>query len=339
MPSGTGLGKLQKEVPQQFYDVGIAEQHAVTFAAGLAAQGLRPICAIYSTFLQRAYDMIAHDVCLQKLPVFFALDRGGIVGADGPTHHGVFDFAYMRHLPHMVIMAPKDENELQHMVHTGVEYTKGPISVRYPRGNGLGVPLDQELRKLPIGKGEVVSGPAASEPVDVTIVGVGAMVPFSVEASRLLAESFSLKVRVVNARFVKPIDEELLAQVLASSRHVVTVEDHVTMGGFGSAVAEWAVMAARKNAHKLTLLGYPDVYIDHASPEQIFAMYGLDAPGIAGRVLHEALGVSLENVLQAKLFNPSIIRLDQLYKRALPAETAKPETSSERSAPVTAIHQ
>jgi 1-deoxy-D-xylulose-5-phosphate synthase len=206
MATGTGLDKLQEKLPDQYVDVGIAEQHAVTLAAGMACEGMRPIAAIYSTFLQRAYDQIIHDVCIQKLPVFFCLDRAGIVGADGPTHQGMYDIAYLRCIPNMVMMAPKDEAELQRMLVTGINYTDGPIAMRYPRGNGIGVPLQEDnWEPLPIGKGEVLR-----EGEDVLLVAYGTMVNTAMQAAELLVEH-GVEATVINARFAKPIDMELIA--------------------------------------------------------------------------------------------------------------------------------
>ena len=203
MPNGTGLDKFQEVFPDRFFDVGLAEQCAVTFAAGLATQGVKPVAAIYSTFLQRGYDQLVHDVCIQNLPVIFVLDRAGLVGADGPTHHGVFDFAYLRSLPNMVVMSPKDEDELQHMVKTAVEYEKGPIALRYPRGNGLGVPMANQPQPLPIGKGEILR-----DGDDLLILGIGNRVQPALEAAEILADS-GMSATVVNPRFVKPLDDQL----------------------------------------------------------------------------------------------------------------------------------
>src|SRR5512135_599240 len=229
MSEGTGLDKFAEHFPERFFDVGIAESHGITFACGLAVEGLHPVAAIYSTFTQRAYDQVVHDLCLQNLPVTLALDRAGIVGEDGPTHHGVFDLAYLRHVPNMVVMAPKDENELQHMIATAVQHP-GPAAVRYPRGTGCGVPMDQELSTLRIGKAELVKdgGEAA-------IIAIGSMVCPSIEAAKRLAdEGFS--VAVVNARFVKPLDDEMIISFARKTGRIVTAEEHTLYGGFGSAV-------------------------------------------------------------------------------------------------------
>ncbi len=272
MSDGTGLEKFAAQYPDRFFDVGIAESHGVTFACGLAVEGMRPVAAIYSTFMQRAYDQVMHDLCLQNLPVTLALDRAGLVGEDGPTHHGVFDLAYLRHLPNMVIMSPKDENELQHMIKTAVEHD-GPTAVRYPRGTGLGVAMDQELMSLPIGKGEVLR-----EGEDVVIVAIGNMVKPSLEAAeRLQAEGISAA--VVNARFVKPLDEELILRMAKRTGRVVTVEEHALQGGFGSAVLE-CIDDNRLAGVKTHRIGLPDRFIEHGTQSVLRQKYGLDADGI-----------------------------------------------------------
>ncbi len=280
MPSGTGLNKFQKEFPSRTYDVGIAEQHAVLFAAGLATEGFRPVAAIYSTFLQRAFDQIVHDVALQKLPVFFAMDRAGLVGADGATHQGQFDLSYLRSIPNMIIMAPKDENELAHMIKTGVAYQEGPIGVRYPRGSVVGVAMDTELKALPIGRGEVVN--AESDHPDVCLIGVGYCVQTALEAQKILrAAGFTST--VVNARFIKPIDETLLSHWISHSRLTVTLEENTIIGGFGSAVLE---MMNRKSLFRQVLtLGMPDRFVHHGTQEEQRTEIGLDADGVAGRIL------------------------------------------------------
>jgi 1-deoxy-D-xylulose-5-phosphate synthase len=277
MPEGTGLNDFSEKFPERFFDVGIAEQHAVTFAAGLASEGLSPVVAIYSTFLQRAYDQIAHDVCLSKLPVTFALDRGGIVGEDGPTHHGLFDFAYLRHLPNMVVMAPKDENELQHMLYTAVKHP-GPAAVRYPRGAGEGIPLDQRLNIIPIGKAEVLR-----EGDDLLILAIGVTVNMAVQAAKLLAES-GISATVVNSRFVKPLDEELIISKAQRSKAVLTVEEHVLDGGFGSAILE---LFERRNIldKPLKRIGVPDRFVEHGSQKKLRERYGLTAESIAEAAL------------------------------------------------------
>jgi 1-deoxy-D-xylulose-5-phosphate synthase len=273
MPDGTGLDILQKEVPDKFFDVGIAEQHGVTFAAGLATQGFVPVAAIYSTFLQRAYDQIIHDVALQKLHVVFAMDRAGLVGADGPTHHGAFDLSYLRIIPGMVIMAPKDESELRDMLYTAVNYTGGPVALRYPRGNGVGVPLKQGFDALPIGKGEILR-----KGNDVAIIAIGLMVQHSLKAAELLAGE-GIEAEVVNARFAKPLDTQLLDDICSRFVNVVTVEDNVCSGGFGSAVLEYI---GQNHPHvRVHIHGIPDRFIEHGTPEQLYHDVGIDAPGIA----------------------------------------------------------
>ncbi|MFB2881382.1 1-deoxy-D-xylulose-5-phosphate synthase [Floridanema aerugineum] len=277
MATGTGLDKLQAKLPNQYIDVGIAEQHAVTMAAGLACEGMRPVAAIYSTFLQRGYDQVVHDVCIQKLPVFFCLDRAGIVGADGPTHQGMYDIAYLRCLPNMVLMAPKDEAELQQMIVTGIEYTDGPIAMRYPRGNGYGVPLMEEgWEPLPIGKGEVLR-----QGDDVLLLGYGSMVYPAMQAAEILSEH-GIEATVVNARFVKPLDTELILPLAKQIGRVVTLEEGCIMGGFGSAVAE--ALLDHNVLVPVIRVGVPDILVDHATPEQSMADLGLTPPQIAERV-------------------------------------------------------
>ncbi len=276
MLEGTSLNRVQQVFPDRVYDVGIAEQHAVTFAAGLACEGLRPIAAIYSTFLQRAYDQIIHDVCLQKLPVTFALDRGGLVGADGATHQGVYDLAYLRVVPNMVVMAPADENELRHMLHTALG-VDGPAAVRFPRGSGQGVPLDSHFTALPIGKGRIVHGDAAR--ADVAIVAVGSMVHPAREAAAALAEA-GVRAVVADARFVKPLDEELIRDLASSTRHVLTVEEAMLAGGFGSAVLECLEQGGLHGV-ETRRLGLPDVHVDHGDPGKQRARFGLEPAAIA----------------------------------------------------------
>ncbi|BBD65234.1 deoxyxylulose-5-phosphate synthase [Nostoc commune NIES-4072] len=278
MATGTGLDKLQAKLPNQYIDVGIAEQHAITLAAGLATQGMRPVAAIYSTFLQRAYDQIIHDVCIQNLPVFFCLDRAGIVGSDGPTHQGMYDIAYLRCIPNMVIMAPKDEAELQRMVVTGVNHTSGPIAMRYPRGNGYGVPLMEEgWEPLEIGKGEILRTGD-----DVLIVGYGTMVYPGMQAAEILSEH-GIEATVINARFVKPLDTELILPLAKKIGRVVTLEEGCVMGGFGSAIAEALLDADILVPVKR--FGVPDVLVDHAEPNESKTELGLTSHQIAERVL------------------------------------------------------
>ncbi len=277
MPDGTGLLPFAAAYPDRFFDVGIAEQHAVTFAAGLATQGLRPVCAIYSTFLQRAYDQVIHDVCIQKLPVVFAMDRAGLVGEDGRTHHGVFDVAYLRCLPHMVPMAPKDEDELRHMLATALAYDAGPIALRYPRGSGVGVPMLGEPRVLPIGRGELLR-----EGRHVAIVALGSTVLPAERAADMLAEA-GIEATVINARFVKPLDRSLILDAARECGCLVTVEEAQLAGGFGSAVLE-ALNEAELLVPVLRL-GLPDRFFDHASQRSLRRQAGIDAESIAQRTL------------------------------------------------------
>ncbi|MEH2150840.1 1-deoxy-D-xylulose-5-phosphate synthase [Nostoc sp.] len=278
MATGTGLDKLQAKLPNQYIDVGIAEQHAITLAAGLATEGMRPVAVIYSTFLQRAYDQIVHDVCIQNLPVFFCLDRAGIVGADGPTHQGMYDIAYLRCIPNIAIMAPKDEAELQSMIVTGVNHTSGPIAMRYPRGNGYGVPLMEEgWEPLEIGKGEILRTGD-----DVLIVAYGTMVYPGMQAAEILSEH-GIEATVINARFVKPLDTELILPLAKKIGRVVTLEEGCVMGGFGSAIAEALLDADILVPVKR--FGVPDVLVDHAEPNESKTELGLTSHQIAERVL------------------------------------------------------
>ncbi len=272
MPQGTGLDAFAARFPDRFFDVGIAEQHAVTFAAGLATEGFRPVVAVYSTFLQRAYDQIIHDVCLQDLPVVFAMDRGGIVGEDGPTHHGLFDLSFLRPVPNMVLMAPKDENELQHMLKTALEHN-GPAALRYPRGNGLGVPMDVTPQSLPIGKGELLR-----EGGDLVLVGIGQTVAAAMEAAERL-EQLGVQAAVINARFVKPLDQELILSWARKTERVITIEENVLQGGFGSAVLEMFQEALFTPAG-FTRLGIPDTFVPHGGQSTLRNLYGIDAEGI-----------------------------------------------------------
>jgi 1-deoxy-D-xylulose-5-phosphate synthase len=272
MPDGTGLNYFQKEIPGRYFDVGIAEQHAVTFSAGLATEGLTPVVAIYSTFLQRAFDQIIHDVALQKLPVVFVLDRGGLVGSDGPTHHGTFDLTYLRLIPNMVIMAPKDEAELRNMLFTATQYKKGPIAMRYPRGEAIGVKVG-EFEKIEIGKAEVVR-----QGKDIAILAIGNMVIHSEKAAQKLAEK-GIEAEVVNMRFVKPLDRELLFEIFSRFKKILTVEDNTIIGGFGSAISEFAEQYNYKN--NILIHGLPDKFIEHGKPNELHEMLKLDAKGIA----------------------------------------------------------
>lgn len=278
MATGTGLDKLQAKLPKQYMDVGIAEQHAVTLAGGLACEGMRPVVAIYSTFLQRAFDQVVHDVCIQNLPVFFCLDRAGIVGADGPTHQGMYDISYLRCIPNMVLMAPKDEAELQQMLVTGVNYTDGPIALRYPRGNGYGVPLMEEgWEALPIGKAEVLR-----QGDDLLLLGYGSMVYPAMQTAEILSEH-GVEATVVNARFAKPIDDELILPLAQKIGRVVTMEEGSIMGGFGSGVAEALLDAGV--VVPVMRLGVPDTLVEHAKPEESKVELGLTPSQMAERIL------------------------------------------------------
>jgi 1-deoxy-D-xylulose-5-phosphate synthase len=276
MASGTGLDSFAQAVPDRYFDVGIAEQHAVTFAAGLATQGLLPVCVIYSTFLQRAYDQVLHDVCLMRLPVTFALDRAGLVGEDGATHHGIFDLTYLRPLPGMVIMAPKDENELQHMLKTAVDYP-GPAAVRYPRGAAVGIPLEATPEALPLGRGEVLR-----EGDDVVVVALGAMVQPALRAAAVV-QAEGIEATVLNARFVKPLDVDLIVQYAQRTGAVLTVEDHVRQGGFGSAVVE-ALVDRGVTGVAVVCHGLPNTIIEHGAQQLLRRDYGLDEAGIVAQI-------------------------------------------------------
>jgi 1-deoxy-D-xylulose-5-phosphate synthase len=277
MPEGNYLSIAAAEFPKRVFDVGICEQHAVTFAAGLATQGFIPVVAIYSTFLQRAFDQLIHDVCLQELPVVFAIDRSGIVGDDGKTHQGTLDISYLTLIPNLIVSAPKDENELRHLLYTAVK-SKRPFAIRYPRGSGLGVALDPELREIPIGKGEILR-----QGEDVAILAIGAMVAPSLEAARELA-SKGIEATVVNARFAKPLDAELILDLARDFKHLVTVEENALSGGFGSSVASLLEEAGISDI-QLKNIGIPDEFVEQGSQDILRANYGLDAEGIARQVL------------------------------------------------------
>ena len=268
MKSGTGLNKFESHFPERTIDVGIAEQHAVTFAAGLAINGMRPVCTIYSTFLQRAYDQIIHDVCIQKLPVIFAMDRAGLVGDDGPTHNGPFDIAYLRAIPNMTIMVPKDENELQHMLYTAT-LLNGPSSIRYPRGASIGVGLDPELRQIEIGKGQLLK-----EGTDLLIIGVG---PILYEAMQA-AEELKINATIINARFAKPIDKELILKYAKNIKNIITLEEGTINGGFGSAVLE--LLQDSGISSNVKRIGVPDEFIEHGKPDIQKKLIGIDKEGI-----------------------------------------------------------
>lgn len=279
MTTGTGLVEFSRQYPDRFFDVGIAEQHAVTLAAGLAVEGMRPVVTIYSTFLQRAFDQVVHDVCLQNLPVVFALDRGGLVGDDGPTHQGAFDLSYLRMIPNIVVAAPKDENELQHLLKSAVDHS-GPIAVRYPRGTGTGCPLDQELKSIPIGKGEVVK-----DGDDVTLLAIGNMVQVAVEAAETLATK-GINAAVINARFIKPLDIDLITRYAKRTRIVITLEENTTSGGFGSAVLE---LLANKEIDevRVRMIGIPDIFVEHGKPSILREKYGLTAATVVEVIENE----------------------------------------------------
>ena len=273
MLGGTGLEKLAEVLPDRCFDLGLAEQCAVTFAAGLATEGLKPVVAIYSTFLQRGYDQVLHDVCIQNLPVVFALDRAGLVGADGPTHHGVFDIAYLRSIPNIVSMAPKDEDELQHLLKTALTYEEGPIALRYPRGTGIGVKIAPEPVPLPIGKAEI-----CREGEDLLIVAIGNRVHPALEAAQTLAET-GIDSTVLNARFIKPLDAALIIELAQQIGKVITVEDGVLMGGFGSAILE-ALAAEGVTDVRVARLGVPDRFIEHGDVKTLYDRYGYDTQAI-----------------------------------------------------------
>jgi len=276
MPDGTGLEEFAKRFPDRFYDVGIAEQHGITFAAGLAAEGLKPIAAIYSTFLQRAFDQVIHDVCLQNLGVTIAMDRAGIVGQDGPTHHGVFDISYLRMIPNITVMAPMDEEELRHMLFTAVNLGR-PCALRYPRGAGVGTPLSNTFHTIPIGKADIL------EPGnDIVIIGIGDMVVPSLKARNILLSN-GISAMVVNARFVKPLDEELLTDLASRFEVIVTVENNVVAGGFGSAIME-LLNGKNNNKNRFLTIGIPDTFVPHGDQNKLKELYDLCPEGIANRI-------------------------------------------------------
>ena len=281
MPEGTAISIVEKEFPERVFDVGICEQHAVTLAAGMAAGGYKPVLAIYSTFLQRAFDQVIHDVCLQDLPVVFGIDRSGIVGDDGKTHQGAFDISYLSLIPNMVLAAPKDENELQHLVFTAVNCAH-PMAIRYPRGSGLGVTLDENLTSIPVGEWEKLD-----EGTDIALLAVGAMVAPARQACELLQQQ-GILAAVINARFIKPLDEKMLGELFKNYRYLLTVEENVLSGGFGQAVLEAAQSRGICNA-RIENLGLPDEFVEHGEPEALRAACGLDAAGIAKRAV-EILG-------------------------------------------------
>ncbi|NOY61514.1 MAG: 1-deoxy-D-xylulose-5-phosphate synthase [Calditrichaeota bacterium] len=278
MALGTGLSELAEEFPERFFDVGIAEGHAVTFAGGLAAQGMRPVVAIYSSFLQRGYDQIIHDVALQKLPVIFAIDRAGVVGDDGPTHHGVFDLAFLRVVPNLVIMVPKDEEELRQMLWTATEYKKGPVAIRYPRGVGEGVTLSESYTSIPIGGSEVLR-----EGTNAVILGVGPILSKALAAAEVLQNADQISVKVVNARFVKPLDVEMLTRISAHHNLIITVEEGTLKGGFGSEVAEFLV-DRNISSVELIRIGIPDTFVEQGNRNILLDDVGLSVDGIINAI-------------------------------------------------------
>lgn len=276
MPVGSKLEKFAEELPNRMYDVGIAEQHAATVAAGLATQNMKPFLAIYSTFLQRAYDQVVHDICRQNLNVFLGIDRAGLVGADGETHQGVFDIAFLRHIPNIILMMPKDENEGQHMVNTAIKYNDGPIAMRFPRGNGYGVPMDEELRTIPIGTWEVLRNGK-----DVAILTFGTTIPMALEAADHLQKQ-GISVKVVNARFIKPLDDKMLYGILESNMPILTIEEAVLQGGFGSAVLEYAQSQGFSNT--IDRMGIPDKFIEHGSVKELLQEIGMTTEEVIKRI-------------------------------------------------------
>jgi len=272
MTTGTGLEEFARRFPDRFFDVGIAEQHAVTFGAGLASQGMRPVVAIYSTFLQRAYDQVLHDVCLQRLPVVLAMDRAGIVGEDGPTHHGLFDLSYLRHLPNLVLMAPAHAEELRRMLRTALQLDV-PVAIRYPRGTAEGRPQEGPPQPLEVGRAEVLRWGE-----DVCLLGIGSTVRSCLEAARLL-EADGIRAAVVNARFVKPLDEGLILEMASSTGHLLTVEENVLAGGFGSAVLELLERHGVSGV-RVRRLGIPDRFVEHGAQELLRRIYGLHPEAI-----------------------------------------------------------
>jgi len=276
MPDGTGLDILKEHCPKNYFDVGIAEEHAVTFAAGLATQGITPVVAIYSTFLQRAFDQIIHDVSLQHLHVVFVLDRAGLVGADGPTHHGSFDLTYLRLIPGMVLMAPKDESELRDMLYTAIQYKKGPITLRYPRGSALGVPLKHGFESIEIGKSERLK-----KGDDVVLLAVGSMVEYALIAAEKL-ETEGIHSEIINMRFIKPLDYEMLDDVAGRHKKIITLEESTLVGGFGSGVLEYFSGENYKN--DILRIGLPDNFIDHGTQKELHHLLEIDPEGIVKKI-------------------------------------------------------
>jgi len=272
MPEGTGLAKFAETFPDRFFDVGIAEQHGVTFAAGMATEGLKPVVAIYSTFLQRAYDQVLHDVCLDRLPVIFAIDRSGIVGEDGSTHHGLFDLSYLRSLPNMVVMAPADENELRCMLLTALHHN-GPVAIRYPRGAATGLPIDKSMRPLSLGKGKILKNGD-----DILILAIGRPVNDALQAYNTLKEQ-GISAAVVNCRFVKPLDVDLICSLARNIPRVITVEENVRQGGFGSAVLE-ILSDENITGIRVVRIGVADTFVEHGPQQLLRSLYGIDASAI-----------------------------------------------------------
>ncbi|WP_338470211.1 1-deoxy-D-xylulose-5-phosphate synthase [Niallia sp. XMNu-256] len=277
MPVGSKLEGFASEFPDRMFDVGIAEQHAATVAAGLATQKMKPYLAIYSTFLQRAYDQVLHDICRQKLNVFIGIDRAGLVGADGETHHGIYDISFLRHLPNMVLMMPKDENEGQHMVYTALKYDEGPISMRFPRGNGIGVPLDETLKEIQIGTWEVLK-----EGHDAVILTFGTTIPMAMKAAAVLEKQGS-SVKVINARFIKPLDTKMLHSLLQLNIPILTIEEAAVQGGFGSAVLEFAHEEGYHHA-EISRMGIPDYFVEHGSVKELYVEIGLTPEEIVKQI-------------------------------------------------------
>ena len=275
MPDGTGLRKFANRFADRFFDVGIAEGHAVTLAAGMACAGLKPVVAIYSTFLQRAFDQVIHDVCLQKLPVVFAIDRAGIVGDDGATHQGLFDLSYLRPIPNLVIMSPKDENEFQHMLNTAIKY-QGPVAIRFSRGIGTGCVMDQEMKELTIGQAEIIR-----KGKNIVIIAVGNMVKVAEDAAKILAQQ-GLEATVVNARFIKPLDEKCILDLAANANLLVTVEENMVSGGFGSSILE--LLTANGLKTRTYCIGIPDKFIEHGQPKQLRELCGLTPDGLVKEI-------------------------------------------------------
>ncbi len=282
MTTGTGLERFEQNFSDRFFDVGIAEQHAITFAAGMATEGYHPVAAIYSTFLQRSYDQVLHDVCMQDLPIVFILDRAGIVGEDGPTHHGLFDISYLRPIPNLIFMAPKDENELQHMLYTALQQSH-PVAIRYPRGKGFGVPLDQKLNTIATGQAEIIK-----QGEHIALWAIGSTVYPAIDASERLA-SEGIHCTVVNSRFIKPLDDETLVHIAKNVKALITVEENVLQAGFGTAVLE--TLHSHGSVVPVCCLGIPDVFVEHGPQKMLRAKYGIDADGIystAKKIAHDS---------------------------------------------------